>query len=223
MKNLLIWAGIISVLTSCKESLDAPTDNLVFMRSFITTYVDGTMNLYSYEAGQEATEIHNSYLLFTNMDVEHTYGMPPGATEEEAERFMEIAERNGDLSYNRYEPEFIFSNTCCADNFKSIEIKCLNAAWDEAHPAGSSLNDIVSIHHCSYADYIHKGYPDNYKWGAEQIKAMNELTEEDLAMIDPYIEFYFSSLPPAGSYEMEVTFVTTEGEKKTATCTLVIE
>ena len=42
-------------------------------------------------------------------------------------------------------------------------------------------------------------------------------------MIDPYIEFYFSSLPPAGSYEMEVTFVTTEGEKKTATCTLVIE
>ena len=34
---------------------------------------------------------------------------------------------------------------------------------------------------------------------------------------------YFTNLPPAGSYEMEVTFVTTEGEEKSATCTLTIE
>ena len=42
-------------------------------------------------------------------------------------------------------------------------------------------------------------------------------------MIDPYFYFYSDPVPPAGTYEMEVTLVTTEGEEKTATCTLVIE
>ncbi len=223
MKKIFLWIVVLSVMTGCKASKDGP-NNLVFMQSFITSYVDGTLNLNSYGADRETVGIPKNCLLFCIMDVKEVISTPSyGSTGEEAARFLEIAKRNGDVSYDRNEPANVFNNTCCADNFKSIQVKCSNAAWDGAHPAGSLLNDIVSIQHTSFADYVHKGYPDNYDWNAGMIKPVNDLTNEDLAMISPNMKFYFSIIPAKGSYEMVVTLTKTDGEEKTAKCTFVMD
>ena len=90
-------------------------------------------------------------------------------------------------------------------------------------PVGSSLDDILEIEYGSYAEYVRAGYPDNLPSGKTYRKKLSELKKDDMSMIDPYFYFYSDPVPPAGTYEMEVTLVTTEGEEKTATCTLVIE
>lgn len=113
------------------------------------------------------------------------------------------------------------SSHFCAENFKSMSVRCLNSAMDEKHPAGSSLNDLITIQYYSLAEFINKGYPDNYKGTFR--KRLSELTETDLWVIDNYIELHWETLPAPGSYEMEVTLVTTEDVEKTANCTLVIE
>lgn len=219
MKKWLLYLMVIPMFSACEVSQDGPT-RIIFMRSFITDYVDGDLELHSYTSRYTP----KGCLLFSKIRPDRLYGTPDyGAKGEEAEHFLEIAKKNGDLSYNRNEPANIFGHTCCADNFISIQVKCLNAAWDSKHPAGTSLNDIVTIHYTSYADYVRSGYPKNYDWkNAGGVKVLADLSKDDLMMITTRIDFYFSSIPPAGSYEMEVTFVTTEGEEKTATCTLEI-
>lgn len=81
----------------------------------------------------------------------------------------------------------------------------------------------TSIVFRSYADYVQRGYPEEVRVIEDRKIRIPELKETDLSMIAGGIYIYFSSIPPAGSYEMEVTFVSTENVEKTATCTLVIE
>lgn len=223
MKKWLIILSVISISSACDESKDGPTE-LIFMQSYITQYVDGPLELYGW-SDHKSIGIPANCLLFCKVKAEELYGTPSyGSTGQEADHFLEIAKRNGDLSYNRDEPANIFGNICCADNFKSMQVKCLNAAWDEAHPIGKSLNDIITIHYTTYQEYVHSGYPENYEWqNGQGVRTLSNLSKDDLTMISPTINLYFAITPVTGEYEMEVTLVTMEGEEKKATCMLEVK
>lgn len=228
MKTFLASALLLLTVSACKDENSGFTDK-VLMKSYVPMYVDNALKVYPYNS--KIYENGKIGLLFCRIHEEsdilegqgRIYWAPElGSTGEEAERFLKIAERNGDRNYNRYEDIDNWCNrTACADNFKSMQVKCLNGSWDEKHPAGSSLNDIITIKYYSVADFIKKGYPEIFN-GTYWIP-LSELAETDLWVIGTQIELYWDAHPAAGSYEMEVTLVTTEGVEKKATCTLEIK
>ncbi len=226
MKTILLYTFALLLFAGCDKKISGDNDR-IYMQSFIYEYVDNELSVYPYHNEHSVAERNFLFCrIHENNNSAVRYVAPElGWPGYDPKRFLEIATRNGDRSYNRYETFEQFSGRiCCADNFKSMHVKCLNKAWDNVHPAGSSLDNIVTIEYSSIADYIRQGYPEDFNWkkGYDR-KVLTDLAENDLSMIGTSIDLYFDSTPPAGSYDMEVTLVTTDGVEKTAACTLVIE
>ena len=115
------------------------------------------------------------------------------------------------------------------------------ADWDEEHPAGSLLDDILLVRLYSYANFIHEGYPgknDNTflskrKYLSVIKKLMSELTPADMEMIyccevndfstdTLYPVIVFTSAPTLEKeHTLTLRWTTVEGDVKTAsvTCT----
>lgn len=150
-----------------------------------------------------------------------------GGEGEEALRFRELAERNGDTGYDRW-VEKIFLQSALADDLCAVHAVCPRAAWDEAHPAGSSLDDVVFLAFRTHAPYVRSGYSDGDGMVAPVVrKRLSELTPADLTLIagadgagglylfdGQYLEF--ERMPEQGEYAVEVTFVFASGRKCTA-------
>ena len=228
MKKILILSFISLLFGGCDDNMKFFSAELTLMRSFIPMYEESALSIRPLEDATSISEKCYLYCSIFHEDLEapHVVYKAPelGATGKEAERFLESAERNGDRSYNTYENIAHWSGRRCgSDNYMTMHVKCLNAAWDDAHPVGSLLDDIIRIRYYSYADYVRNGYPKGRTPNMKHHKSLTDTTEDDLCMLSSGISLYFASAPPAGTYEMEVTLVTTDGEEKTATCTLAIE
>ena len=76
-----------------------------------------------------------------------------------------------------------------------------NKAWDEAHPAGTLLNDLIELSVLSYADHIDNGYQGEIGWEA---KKLSEMTTEDFRLISPEFSFYFKKTPDVIENQGEV-------------------
>ncbi len=107
------------------------------------------------------------------------------------EEFLRLATRNDDTSFNQWVPDHLCLRTpAFANNFRELHVVS-NADWDEEHPAGSLLDDILLVRLYSYANFIHEGYPgknDNTflskrKYLSVIKKLMSELTPADMEMI----------------------------------------
>ena len=72
-----------------------------------------------------------------------------------------------------------------ADNFSKMVVTS-NADWDEEHPAGTLLDDILWAEFWSYADYIRSGYETG---GGNNVQMLVEdLKADDMQMINFLIE-----------------------------------
>lgn len=219
MKRILILCFTSLLFGGCDDLKD---QEMVFMHSYIPFYIENSWTIYPYN-----DDVSNAqkYHLLCRLYEGTVYRAPElGGSGQEAERFLAIAERNGDRTYDR--KVNIFSDNlprCSADNYTNLRIRCLDAAWDKDHTTGADLSDVAIVEYVSYADYVLRGYPRGEIGGQRYRKPVSEIEKTDLSMITDAIYIYFSVQPPAGSYEMEVTLVTTEGVEKTATCTLEIE
>lgn len=87
--------------------------------------------------------------------------------QERYQRHKEISQRNGEVGFNRwcssepmFGPEGEVWNT---DNLISKITIVSNGDFDEEHPAGTPLDDVVSISYDTYRPYIENGYvhPDS--------------------------------------------------------------
>lgn len=70
------------------------------------------------------------------------------------EKYNELCRKHDDLSYN---DRITSEHACCAYDFASISFVCTKV-WDEAHPAGKPLDDIVRMDAWSYYPYVRSGY-----------------------------------------------------------------
>lgn len=117
--------------------------------------------------------------------------------------FDSLAARYGDLGYdaeltyhdNGYEGAKharYFYNYAMTENISSIEVTSLNA-WDDAHPYGKSLNDIIYVRAVTPIPFITSGYSADVPRLTEFSKRLSEMSPEDFRLT-------FSNLEPYESY-----------------------
>lgn len=219
MKRLFLLIACCSFMTAC-TSRSEPDGELkpIYLRSYIWDYHDVSEHFTIGYVGNGGSLNPKGIRL----DGDFLCSAPEFKHSENPEKFLELAERNGDRTYNREESDVIHNyRGCFADNFKAIHLVCLNKDWDAAHPAGTLLDDITKVTVTTFGDYIRNGYTGDRERVVE--KYLKDLTEEDLAMIGighssywPYlvVDTYPFDLDDC---EMQVTMVTTEGVEKVLT------
>lgn len=198
------------------------------LKSYIPYYSDGNLELRPENASWENGKATLFYWL-TGYPLNDCFFAAPevGGKGESAERFLEIALRNGDRSYHETVPDIIaWKRSCYAPNFSEVRVVCLDRAWDENHAPGVSLNDIAEIHFSSFARFVRNGYTGSVT--IEKItKRLTDLQPDDMAMVIDWpshsLYISFDHHPAQGEYLMEVTFVTTEGEEKKALSSFYFE
>lgn len=139
-----------------------------------------------------------------------------------ADKFFEIAASKGDTAYNKvykvykvdnpYYQSFLLFPSAFSEVIESIDVVS-DADWDEAHSAGTSLNDITKLSTDTYRYFIRAGYQGIKLQG--QDKMLNEMTEEegDLIMYEPS-QLIFRSLPTISkSHLITVTIVLDDGRE----------
>lgn len=145
-------------------------------------------------------------------------------TDEDPSTFNALAEKHNDTSYNKrityLETILQDMNPCCLkDDFTTIHITS-NADFDESHPAGSLLDDIVIFHSSTPYPYIQSGYTSIYQWGI----ASNMLP----ALESTYQRNIFSCMEEAHYVRKKVSELvpsdlTLLGDKWTEACLGIIE
>ena len=104
--------------------------------------------------------------------------------------FLWAAERYGDRRETYFDTSYYLHIGIIALYIEILSIDVTsNKAWDEAHPAGTLLNDLIELSIFSYADYIDNGYQGEISWEA---KKLSEVTTEDFRLISPEFSFYLS-------------------------------
>lgn len=142
------------------------------------------------------------------------------ASAEETERmeFRELAARHGDELRREISVEFCYKvgdYKCCAQDFVSVDVRS-DTAWDDTHPAGSSLGDLCYLIAYSYAPFIDNDYVGSCCTYLR--KKLCELTPDDLRMLEPgNLSLYFEKRPDHSEPQIiTITFKTTDGAVVTA-------
>ena len=134
------------------------------------------------------------------------------------EKFNRWAARNNDIDFNQVLANGALPMVATfADNFSKMVVTS-NADWDEEHPAGTLLDDILWAEFWSYADYIRSGYETG---GGNNVQMLVEdLKADDMQMIRDYVIIYFTKTPTIDPiHTLTVEWTTVEGEVKTASLT----
>lgn len=211
-KNLILLLFSLLTLNSCNKH-EGP--ELRFCENYIQNYCQGDLVLLSRSPDRPPqipadpqTPIRNFWIKLTDCE-----WISPESDPQEFER---LAIRNGDVGYNRW-LEFWEYPSAFADNFQTMHITS-NADWDEEHPAGTLLDDILWAEFWSYADYIRSGYETG---GGNNVQMLVEdLKADDMQMIRDYVIIYFTKTPTIDPiHTLTVEWTTVEGEVKTASLT----
>lgn len=266
MKRLLSILILAGCLCGCSESgrKPYPPRILALTDYMLGRYVEGDMRLeYTYENDRDPDYGPYPFALLIEWDVQKQYLNPvfsdpvihelvAAYTESyrsippldqidpvDTEKFIEISERNEDFQFYRVAMpgEHLYDEVALSDSFSSIHVTC-DVDWDEAHPAGTPLDDILEVEFWTYTYIIARGYWDNPSEGGldgKYLKRMDELTADDLRVLNYLPEkgspmrrnrhptaIRFSSLPddPARKYRLTVTMTTTDGAVKSASITI---
>ena len=216
-KHRYIPLLLSSLFLLAAAGCDRNKTNFVFHENFIEVYETGSdLRLHLREEYDNPPHYH----------IRVYYSDYPRKTidkESSPVRFRRLAEHNGDTSFNRWidhwaEPgTWPYTVEAWADNFQSMHVTS-DADWDEAHPAGTPLDDILRIKIETYAEFIRSGY-QMYPAAREKFIFISELTPDDMKMIAPDPTIHFTCAPtisPAHTLTLEWT--TVEGRVMTASC-----
>jgi|GEM_PF-6927952 len=184
MKKLFALCSALSLLivTSCEDKYDCgcsdlPVNEKSYIQSFIGLgeirvcvnngiIVDKTKNTIINNGSLEEPEIYD-----VKNGVSIHINIVSGGEEKDfidwrgsnADYYYELTEKIGDTSYNAKYGDTRYAN---ADTLRYINVTC-DKAIDSNHPAGSSLNDILSLYFMDICAYVKNGYmpvtgPDYY-------------------------------------------------------------
>ena len=150
-----------------------------------------------------------------------------------SDKFYEVANNFGDGSYTGY--VLPWENQAVTEAIASIDVVC-DKDFNEQHPAGSSLGNIMMLGASSPYEFIRAGYQkvtiedsDYPKYweqmalndgvGYKPVKLLvSSVNEENSQMLYPYCYLYFEEEPAqSGEYVFTVTIRTSEGKEFTQT------
>lgn len=178
MKKALFLLGALICTVGCKIG-DKPYK--VTYQNFIWRYGQAfQLSLEEKKSGEEMTsETAPARALRLNVDT-WLHWWAGGDLE-----FWEIAKRNGDACYNhtvwKRTPDDDYRPSCFAEQFNAIHVTS-DAVWDDAHPAGIPLDDILWFEGKSVAAYIQSGYTADQQYVTIS-KKLTEVTEEDTKLL----------------------------------------
>ena len=208
-------------LGSCMQN----KDYLVFYQNYIQAYYQGELELKDwaslYAPGDlidlETTPIPWFYIILAN-------AKPISRKPECLQEYERLATRNGDTHFNSW-ADYSDGGTpyAFADNFQTMHVVS-DADWDEAHPAGKFLDDLLLCNWLSHADFVRNDYNEEFRLNYKK-KLVSELIPEDMEMIGcgwVDVRISFISAPTlAKTHTLTLTWTTVDGNVKTAsiTCT----
>lgn len=152
-------AAVVLYLGGC-----APMYVLQLCPSYVVCYVNlNTVELWQEPTNPNAMIVHHGNDLPVRM-----YSMNSSGAEKEV--YDSLCRKHNDLHYNQYrsfpkEVNDYSSVTYNCRDFLSIEVVC-DKDFDEQHPAGASLCDIVRFMSWSPYKYIASGYSKYYNYNA---------------------------------------------------------
>lgn len=157
--------------------------------------------------------VYRPYWGFSLMQMESANIMSEA---EELERFLDLAASHGDtlpyceikrfVKFGDYSSVFAydFNQSACAHEIDSINVFSLDD-WDDEHPAGSSLNDIIRFDAYTPKDYIRSGFSDTVPKLKHIKKLLSETVKEDFDLVTyinaddkqfaGHLRFFFVSKP----------------------------
>lgn len=108
------------------------------------------------------------------------------------ERYEELSGKYGDVNFNRWVYEAQIRADSWAFPFYTFTVVS-DADFDEEHPAGAPLDDVVDIKYYTYRLYIENGYrhTDERAWTSNDysgdwvVKRLSDLAPEDAVFMDP--------------------------------------
>ncbi len=209
--SLLLSALFLLAATGCNRN----KTNFVFHENFIEYYETGS-NLRLHLREEHDNPPYYHIRIYYN-------DYPSKIIDKESSpvRFRRLAEHNGDTSFNQWidhwaEPgTWPYTVEAWADNFQSMHVTS-DADWDEAHPAGTPLDDILRIKIETYAEFIRSGY-QMYPAAREKFIFISELTPDDMKMIAPDPTIHFTSAPTISpTHTLTLEWTTIEGRVITA-------
>jgi hypothetical protein len=147
-----------------------------------------------------------------------------------------LCEKNGDMTFNRTvwvgspHPIILYMST----TFVSVDVVS-NADFDEQHPAGTSLADIIMLDSTTAKPYIDSGYVE-YEYDKEHRypyyfihKMLSEVIPYDLILLGDGRgiadgNFVFESLPTMSKeHTFTITFTDDEGSKMSSSIEMTFE
>lgn len=228
MKRKIVYLLIAAALCMSACDSDEPIGNeAVFVKYYIGEYSAGNYRLYACENKQ------SDFISEIKLGLEEAilYQLPERFNALNPEKFLRIAERNGDTEFNDFVWGVSFSSRrVFADNYSSVHLTS-DRDWDARHPAGTYLDDIVSWVAYTYSEFIRSGYvkgkgsleDGEYRYEVKlseiQAKQAEMISDEMGFCHSPRIRF-LSAPADEGPHTLTLTITTTEGKTYRPTITL---
>lgn len=212
MKKTIVH--VLALLFICSSCSSDKQEDGHWVQHYIATYAAGEYIL---------LPLHEHKGFALTLDKTKFISSPDKYPGIKADRYLEIAERNGDMSYNRFADYAWEFRTAYADNFASMHLTS-DKEWDQAHPAGSSLDDLIWVKGACYGPFIRNGYTGDEILYID--KTLDQIGSDELSVVcdrgtyrNP--DFYFLSVPLTDEeHTLTLTITTTEGAVHRPTITL---
>ncbi len=177
MKELFLYCAgfFLAFAVSCSSGVDGsnPDGNYepVYREYFIGGYLEyDKMSVYGVQNTIASLDLRGQNYWYKSTDPVETA------------RYREYAELYGDTSFKRKISPVIDMGIGCtyACDIDAIDVRS-DRAWDETHPAGSPLGDVIRVQAISYGPYVRSGYQGAMETAIN--KPIGELKKGDLSMI----------------------------------------
>lgn len=117
--------------------------------------------------------------------------------------FLQIAKVNGDTAYNKGTAPL--RHVALGTPIRSINVVALDK-MDAAHPAGSSLNDVLTVESVPLNDYFKHHYDRKFlRMNQEQILKLSANHVLERMWDDSFLHFYYTANPALVLPPVEVT------------------
>lgn len=192
---LLIVLPLVMVLFSgCKEDsfyLDDYTESKHYVNSYVLPNTMVVEPAKTVEGTPEGLKVRFDGVVLTHFA--GTYN--PG--------FLQIAKVNGDTAYNKEIRHF--RQVALGTSIRSINVVALDN-MDAAHPAGSSLNDVLTVKSVPLNDYFKHHYDRKFFCtNQEQILKLSANQVLEKMWDDSFLHFYYTANPALVLPPVEVT------------------
>lgn len=192
---LLIVLPLVMVLfNGCKEDsfrLDDYTESKHYVNSYVLPNTMVVEPAKTVEGTPEGLKVRFDGVVLTHFA--GTYD--PG--------FLQIAKVNGDTAYNKEIRHF--RQVALGTPIRSINVVALDN-MDAAHPAGSSLNDVLTVKSVPLNDYFKHHYDRKFfRTNQEQILKLSANHVLEKMWDDSFLHFYYTANPALVLPPVEVT------------------